>query len=48
VHKKPSGEPFLVFTGGAEKLALERKIEQAVITLSHTDNYAVAMVVMEG
>jgi holo-[acyl-carrier protein] synthase len=48
VHKKPSGEPFLVFTGGAEKLASERNVKQAVITLSHTDNYAVAMVVMEG
>jgi holo-[acyl-carrier protein] synthase len=48
VHKKPSGEPFLVFTGGAEQLAVERKVKQAVITLSHTDNYAVAMVVMEG
>jgi holo-[acyl-carrier protein] synthase len=48
VHKKPSGEPFLVFTGGAEQLAMERKVKQAVITLSHTDNYAVAMVVMEG
>jgi holo-[acyl-carrier protein] synthase len=48
VHKKPSGEPFLLFTGGAEKLALERNVKQAVITLSHTDNYAVAMVVMEG
>lgn len=48
VHKKPSGEPFLVFTGAAEQLALERKVKQAVITLSHTENYAVAMVVMEG
>src|SRR4051812_10034763 len=48
VHKKPSGQPFLVFSGGAEQLALERNVKQAVITLSHTDNYAVAMVVMEG
>jgi len=48
VRKKPSGEPFLVFSGGAEQLAMERNVNQALITLSHTDNYAVAMVVMEG
>ena len=48
VQKKPSGQPFLVFRGGAEQLAMERNVNQALITLSHTDNYAVAMVVMEG
>jgi holo-[acyl-carrier protein] synthase len=48
VQKKPSGQPFLVFSGGAEQLAMERNVKQALITLSHTDNYAVAMVVMEG
>jgi holo-[acyl-carrier protein] synthase len=48
VHKRPSGEPYLVFSGGAEQLALQRNVKQAVITLSHTEHYAVAMVVMEG
>src|SRR6186997_2307618 len=40
VRKKPSGEPFLVFSGGAEQLAMERNVNQALITLSHTENYA--------
>jgi holo-[acyl-carrier protein] synthase len=48
VRKKPSGEPFLVFSEGAEKLAMERNVKQAVISLSHTDHHAVAMVVLEG
>src|SRR4051812_19812267 len=47
VRKKDSGEPYLVFSDGAEKLATERNLKQAVISLSHTDNHAVAMVVLE-
>jgi len=47
VRKKPSGEPFLVFTGGAEILAKERSVTNALITLSHTDNHAMAMIVLE-
>ena len=48
VQKKQSGEPFLVLTGGAEALARERGITNALITLSHTDQHAVAMIVLEG
>jgi holo-[acyl-carrier protein] synthase len=48
VHKKPSGEPFLVFTGGAEKLAKERGVTNALITLSHGEQHAVATIVLEG
>jgi holo-[acyl-carrier protein] synthase len=48
VHKKPSGEPFLIFSGGAEKLAKERGVTNALITLSHTDQQAMAMIVLEG
>ena len=47
VHKKPSGEPFLVFGGGAEKLAKERGVTNALITLSHSEQHAVATVVLE-
>src|SRR6202011_473344 len=42
VRKKKSGEPFLVFSGGAEKLAKERGVTNAVITLSHEEPHAVA------
>ena len=48
VHKKPSGEPFLVFAGGAEKLAKERGVTNALITLSHSEQHAVATIVLEG
>ena len=48
VRKKPSGEPFLIFGGGAEKLAQERGVDHALITLSHSDHHAVATIVLEG
>src|SRR5437762_10435237 len=47
VHKKPSGEPFLVFTGAAEQLAKLRDVSAARITLSHTDLHAMAVIVLE-
>ena len=47
VHKKPSGEPFVVLEGGAKKLASERGVTKVLITLSHTDNHAMAMIVLE-
>lgn len=48
VRKKESGEPYLVLSGHAEQLANERGVKQAHISLSHTDHYAVAQVVLEG
>ena len=48
VHKKESGEPFLVFHAGAAHLARERDMKSSWITLSHTDHHAVAMIVIEG
>src|SRR4029077_8136824 len=47
VHKKPSGEPFLVYVGQAEQLAKQRGVTSAQITLSHTDHHAVACIVLE-
>jgi holo-[acyl-carrier protein] synthase len=47
IQKKPSGEPFLVFSGPAQDLAIERGMVSARITLSHTDHHAVACVVLE-
>jgi holo-[acyl-carrier protein] synthase len=48
VQRKPSGEPFVVLEGGARKLADERGVSAVWITLSHTDNHAMAMIVIEG
>src|SRR5438874_13540241 len=47
IRKRDSGEPFLVFSGPAEAFAAERGITSALITLSHTEKYAVACVVLE-
>ena len=47
IRKRESGEPFLVFTGPTEAYAAERGVMSALITLSHTENYAVACVVLE-
>jgi holo-[acyl-carrier protein] synthase len=48
VKKKKSGEPFLVFEGGAKELSTLRGVTQPLITLSHTDHHAIAMIVLEG
>ena len=48
IQKKPSGEPFLVFSGPAQELAKQRGVTSALITLSHTDHHATATVVLEG
>jgi holo-[acyl-carrier protein] synthase len=48
VQKRESGEPFLVLTGGAQELAKKRGVNSSLITLSHTDHHAMAMIVLEG
>jgi holo-[acyl-carrier protein] synthase len=48
IRKKPSGEPFLIFSGPAQELAMKRGVTSALITLSHTDHHAMASVVLEG
>jgi holo-[acyl-carrier protein] synthase len=47
VHKKPSGEPFVVLSGGARNLANHRNIRAVWISLSHTHEHAVAMIALE-
>ena len=47
IRKKDSGEPFLVFSGSAEELAVKRGVTNALITLSHTEHHAMACVVLE-
>jgi holo-[acyl-carrier protein] synthase len=48
VRRKASGEPFVVLEGGAQKLAEERGVAALWITLSHTENHAMAVIVVEG
>jgi len=47
VHRKESGEPFVVLEGGAKQLAAERNVNAVWISLSHTDHHAVAMIALE-
>ncbi|MEP6603992.1 MAG: holo-ACP synthase [Spartobacteria bacterium] len=47
VQNKESGEPFLVLEGGAKELSILRGVTRALITLSHTDHHAMAMIVLE-
>jgi holo-[acyl-carrier protein] synthase len=47
VHKKPSGEPFIVLEAKAKQLAAERSVTKVFITLSHTEHHAMAVIVLE-
>jgi holo-[acyl-carrier protein] synthase len=48
IRKKPSGEPYLVLSGGADELGKQKGLTNALITLSHTDHHAMAVIVLEG
>lgn len=42
ISRKPTGEPFVILHGGAAALADRLRISSVLISLSHTENYAVA------
>ena len=48
IRRKESGEPFVVLHGKGKKLFKARRAKQLLISLSHTQNYAAAMAVLEG
>ena len=48
IRKKPSGEPFLAFSGAAQELAEKRGVTSAFVTLSHTEHHAIACIVLDG
>jgi holo-[acyl-carrier protein] synthase len=48
IHRKPSGEPFVVLEGGAKQLATDRGVGKVWISLSHTEGHAMAVIVLEG
>jgi len=47
VRRKESGEPFVVLHGNGQKLLQERNARVVLISLSHTQNYAAAVAVLE-
>lgn len=48
VRRKASGEPFVVLQGGAKSLAERMGVSETHISISHSDHYAVANVVLCG
>ena len=47
ICRKESGEPFVVLHGKGKKLFKERGAKQLLLSLSHTENYATAVAVLE-
>ena len=47
VQNDPLGAPFLVLKGKVQELLKKRQIGSIHLSLSHSDNYSVAMVVAE-
>jgi holo-[acyl-carrier protein] synthase len=47
VGRKESGEPFVILHGGGQKLLAERGGTKFYLSLSHTENYASAVAVLE-
>lgn len=47
IRRKESGEPFVVLHGKGLELFTARGAKKIHITLSHTENYAAAMAVLE-
>ncbi|HEV2694441.1 MAG TPA: holo-ACP synthase [Verrucomicrobiae bacterium] len=48
IRKKESGEPYVVLHGKGAELFAARKAVKLHVTLSHTENYATAMAILEG
>lgn len=48
IRRKESGEPFVVLHGGGQNLFAARGARQLLISLSHTQNYAAAVAILEG
>src|SRR5881394_2443888 len=48
VGRKESGEPFVILHGGGQKLFEVRGGSRLQLSLSHTDNYATAIAILEG
>jgi len=47
IRRKESGEPFVVLHGKGAELFATRGAQRLHITLSHTENYATAMAILE-
>ncbi len=48
VTRNEAGAPSIVLHGPARELATEREVTKIFLSLSHTDNYSVANVILSG
>jgi len=48
VGRKESGEPFVILHEAGQKLLKERGARAVLISLSHTQNYATAVAILDG
>ncbi len=48
IRRKESGEPFVVLHGKGKELFEKRGAKRLHVSISHTDNYAAVMAVLEG
>jgi len=48
VGRKKSGEPFVILHAGGQTLFEQRAGRRFQLSLSHTDNYAAAVAILEG
>ena len=48
IRRKESGEPFVVLHGKGEELFVARGATKLHVSLSHTQQYAAAMAILEG
>jgi len=48
VGRKPSGEPYVILHEAGQQLLRERGARAVLISLSHTQNYATAVAILDG
>jgi holo-[acyl-carrier protein] synthase len=48
IRRKESGEPFVVLHGNGKTLFESRGARQLLVSISHTENYAAVVAVLEG
>ena len=48
IRRKESGEPYVVLHGKGKELFESRQAKQLLVSISHTDNYAAVVAVLEG
>src|SRR5471030_613354 len=48
IRRKASGEPFVVLHGNGKTLFEARGARQLLVSISHTENYAAVVAVLEG